>query len=155
MKEYELPAIIENHLNTDPELSYIEATAIQDWETDPFPAFKDYCLIITPNSRKITREANMVRQRIINLDLVCIVRNFDPRLSIIGDQPGHTGIMKMIRDVEESVESFLENAGEIDFELDEMDEPVDYKTQKLKDLEGFFRIHILPLSIRFEHEIGG
>lgn len=149
MQTYDIPEALESHFQTDPDLAYIEGVNIGDYPIDPLPEFENWAIQISTNSRDENLKAVRTSQIEFSLDIVCIVRNFHPRKSIIGKAPGEIGILKMVEDVALSIRKFLtDNIENLDVRYDETSKPVDYKTTSLKEREGLFREHILPFSVR-------
>ena len=146
---------LKEHLQTDTNLSYIEAVVICKHPTDPpqFPPFNKYCILISPFSRQNKLIALRAKQLNAKVDVVCVVRNFNQELSIIGETTPDIGIIKMIDDVEESLFVFGENNREnLAINYDEMTEPVDFKTKFNKEREAFFHEHALPYKAKFKKE---
>jgi len=152
MTPYKLLETLETWLKTDTTLTYIEAVYIDLYPSDTLPTFENYCICISPTNRDKDLIANRLEQLTIGVDIVCIVRNFNQRLSIIGTESGQVGIMKMIEDVSLSLFNFGEATTNLDIRYDET-QPVEYKNKKYKDREGFFREHILPYSVRLKPKI--
>jgi hypothetical protein len=147
MTPYELPEALETWLQNHTKLSYIDTVDILLYPEDSLPAFQDYCICISPSNFHQALIANRTNQITIGIDIVCIVRNFHARTSIIGTA-GQPGIMKMIEDVKLSLFQYGESTRELDIRYDETSKPVQFKNTKFKEREGFFREHILPYEVR-------
>jgi hypothetical protein len=144
---------IKTHLQTDANLTYIENVTIRKHPTDPpqFPSFDKYCILISPFSRQNKLIALRAKQLNAKVDVVCVMKNFDQELSIIGNTLPNIGIIKMIDDVEESLFVFGENNLEsLEINYDEMTEGVDFKTKFNKEREAFFHEHALPYKVKFK-----
>ena len=87
MNLIQLTTAVKAHLELAATLSYVEAVTIRKYTKKSLPTFTDYCIIISPKSREKIRLSNGVFQYIYNMDIVGVVRNFDPELSLLGESP--------------------------------------------------------------------
>ena len=93
------------------------------------------------------------KQLNVSVDVVCVVRNFDQELSIIGNITPNIGIIKMIDDVELSLFTFCEtNQENLSINYNEMTEAVDFKSNFNKEREAFFHEHALPYKVKFKKQ---
>jgi hypothetical protein len=142
---------IQNHLTTDPELSFVETAVIRKYKAKSLPSFQNYAIIISPNSRSKESLANRVKQTTYRLNIVCVVRNFDPELSLIGEPPEAAGIIHMVDVVEISLGAF-ENPGIEKFN-NEINQEINYEEHAFPDREGAFHETVLTYTVKMKPEV--
>lgn len=148
---------LETHLKGDETLEYIETIVPGDYEYD-FPDFDTYALLLDPRSIQFGLRSIKRSQEKASLFVICIVRNYDPVLSLTGagfneeTETQETGIIKMTYDVYYSIQAFLEaNKATLDVDFTEMEEAISLKSTK-KERAGFYREVVIPLSIKFKED---
>ena len=52
----ELQNTLKAHFESDGDLPYVEAVSVRKYTKKSFPAFKDYCIIISPKTRMHTSD---------------------------------------------------------------------------------------------------
>jgi hypothetical protein len=145
----DLITALKTHFEADSSLSFLESISIRKYTRDSLPGFTNYCLIISPKSRKKQLIANRLQQLTVTIEFVIVVRNFHNTLSIVGEIPGQIGYLKAIEDIENSISAFQENNTEsLTVLYDEMDEPVDFSYHRFQEREDFFHEIILPYTVR-------
>ncbi len=93
---------IKNHLAESIFIPYNEIVAIRKRPRD-FPPFEDYCIVLSPRSMSGKAVALRLHQSDVHVDVTCIVRSFDPELSIIGELPESTGIIRFVLDTHKAL----------------------------------------------------
>jgi hypothetical protein len=148
---------LETYLKADNDLSYIETIVPGDYDID-FPDFDTYAVMLDPESIQIGLRSIKRAQEKSSLSVICIVRNYDPVLSLTGagyneeTEVQETGIIKMTYDVYYSIQAFLEaNKGTLDVDCTEVEEPISLKNAK-KERAGFYREVVIPLNIKFKED---
>lgn len=141
--------LLKSHIESDPNLSYIEAVKAGKYTRKSFPPFQDYAVILSPQKRVKSRISNHVYQYIYYLQVVCIVRNFHQEQSLMGEKPAQVGILAMVDEVTQSLLSFC-SSNKTTFEImgDEVSEDVQYDSHPFPEREGSFHETIIPMKIR-------
>jgi hypothetical protein len=144
---------LKSYLESDTSLDYIETVAIRKYSPDALPPFDTYCIVISPHSRGKKSIANRLEQKVLGLDVYCIVRNFDPVLSLVGEPPDQVGIIKMIDDVEKSLRQFvIDKQPDVCLYLDEVDEDIDFTSREVEGREDFVHEFPIPFSVKLKEE---
>ncbi|MGD2087265.1 MAG: hypothetical protein PVH61_13860 [Candidatus Aminicenantes bacterium] len=144
----QLQNMLKAYLEGDGDISYVEVVTVRKYTKKALPAFQDYCIIISPKTRQKKRLSNHIYQYIYSLDIVCIVRNFNPELSLSGEPPDPTGIITMVDDVTTSLTGFFkQNKTTIDVFGDEVSEDVSYDSHQFPDREDHYHETIIPIKV--------
>jgi len=147
----DLMLAIEAYMNTYPGLSYVNTFQIRKYNINSLPNFETYCIIISPASRREKNIALRTKIKTLTIDVVCIVRNFDPLLSLVGQATGETGIIKLIEDTEKALLDFgSANKNELTILYNEMDEAVNFNQHKFPERDDFYHEVILPYRVKLK-----
>lgn len=136
------------YLQADTNLSYIDTFTQQIWEESPFPEFGTRCLVVSPEAFQFNLKSFQQMQQTFCPSLVCIVKNFDPVLSIFGTTQD-IGIIKMVYDTWFSMWKYLyEHQNELDIRYDELTEKIPIKTRRTAENKDFYWWVKIPLGVK-------
>ena len=103
----ELVEQLKTHLEAN--LVYIDTVEARIWEESPLPDFDKYAIILSPYAPRFNLEFNKMMQETFHLDIILVVKNFDPYKSVFGTSELEKGIIQMIYDVFVSFLDFLKS----------------------------------------------
>ena len=94
------PALI-----ADSNVSYNETVKVQEYKPETLPDFDKYCIVITPVTEVEKLISNRVKEKTCSLKIVCVVRNFDSDISLLGsgNVSGQVGVIKFVNDVKKAL----------------------------------------------------
>lgn len=156
MSYYGLKQILEDlaaFLNVAPSLSYIEAKCIAQYNPENLPVFEDYLIIVSPKSMGIEKISVGFQSEIVEIDVVCIVRNFDQSESLIGENP--QGIIQMVGDVRTVIQGFGDNNNHrLTFLWNESGQKTQFKSFP-QGKDRFFHETVIQLKIKINPQTAG
>ena len=132
-------------------LTYVEKVSICKYHPSNFPPFNKYCILISPAWKETKSRANRTKETLCGVDIVCIVRNYHPTLSIIGGLTPDIGYLQMVDDVTETLIEFGKAyESELLILYNEMDQRIDFKTNKQPEREDFYHEITLPYQVKLK-----
>lgn len=141
---------LQAYLNADLSLGFNETVSIIDYSFDFPSGFDKYAIIVSPRSLSFSLRCNKVTNEKNDIDIVCVVKNFDPELSLTGTQPGEVGIIEMVYRVWNSAGQFLEtNRSSFDVDYTELASDIDLENKK-NERRGFFHEVVIPLKVKLK-----
>ena len=151
----ELLIKLETHLSAEPLLVYVEMAQIMN-EPEGLPQMDKYAIKIAPSEMQLDVFAKGHQDNIFETDIICVVRNYHKRLSLIGTQVPDIGILKMIKDTMKSLYLFGQTwQNELEILNDELTKPVRINSHPFPERKGLFHEVVIKYKTRIVSTIGG
>ena len=147
----ELETYLQNHATLD----YVQKVEAGIYHPENLPNFARWAVVISPVYEDEKSIANRTKIETDHVKLWCIVKNFDPRLSVVG-KIADIGIIKLVKDVKAALIDFnKDKKDELTVLLNELDSPIKYDTHPFPDRKDFFHEVGVPYSVKLKPIIRG
>ena len=144
--------LIELQLYLKDAFTYVEAVKICRYHPSNFPVFDKYCILISPAWKERKSISNRTKETTCGINIICIVRNYHPSLSIIGQLPPEIGFLKMIDDITAHLFEFgKDNESNLTVFYNELDRHIDFKSKDM-EREDFYHEITLPYQVKLKPE---
>lgn len=140
------------HLQSDASLSYIENVEIQLWEKDDFPDFNRYGLVISPDAFSHKLKAQQIMQETCFIQVVCIVKKFDPVKALLGTLPDK-GIITMTIEVWKSLFRFFKDHPDLDIRYNELLEKVQINSRQSGENLDFYYWVSISTNVKLKEKL--